>query len=297
VREGEVAKATFKAFGATPVSTIPGGSLRGLDGLDIDLSGIAGSGYQQQAKAFTANVTLWPRPVTVVINRTVFDSLTAGQQDALRQAGTTAVSRQLDLLQGLNEEARDILCRRGLRFVRASGQDLAGLRRAVQPVYDRLEHNPQTRRLLQRIQAMKRAIAASPDAPACAPSASGTGPADQQATVLDGVYRTSFTREELANSPHGPGEVRDDNWGDFPLTFDRGRVTFTQHNDAASSSTSGTYTVNGEAITLRFTEGSNADETFTVHWSLYRDVLTFERDPSLGTIPTAYLVEPWRRVG
>jgi TRAP-type C4-dicarboxylate transport system substrate-binding protein len=295
VREGEVAKATVAALGATPVPTIPGGPLRGLDGIDIDLVG--GSGYQQQATALTANVTLWPRPVTVVINRTVFESLTAAQQDALRQTGTTAVSRQLDLLQGLNEEARDILCRRGLKFVRASDRDLAGLRRAVQPVYDQLEHNPQTSSSLQRIQTMKRAIAASPDAPACAPSASATGPADQQATVLDGVYRTSFTREELANSPHGPGEVRDDNWGDFTLTFDRGRVTFTQHNDAASSSTSGTYTVNGEAITLRFTEGGNADETFTAHWSLYRDVLTFERDPSLGTIPTGYLIKPWRRVG
>jgi TRAP-type transport system periplasmic protein len=293
VREGEVAKATFTALGATPVPTIPGGPIRGLDGLDIDLGGIKGGRYDQQAKALTANVTLWPRPVTVVINRTVFESLTPHQQDALRQAGAAAVSRQLDVLRPLSDESRDIVCRRGLRFVRASDRDLVGLRRAVQPVYDQLERSPQTRSLLQRIQTMKRAIAAPPDAPACAPSASATGAADQQATALDGVYRTSFTREELANSPHGIGEVRDDNWGDFTLTFDRGRVSFTQRNDVASSSTSGIYTVDGKAVTLRFTEGANADETFSAHWSLYRDVLTFER---LGELPTPYLVKPWHRV-
>ena len=181
----------------------------------------------------------------------------------------------------------------GAAFLR--DRDLAGLRRAVQPVYDQLEANAETRSLLQRIQAMKHEsrATATPDAPACAPSASATGAADQQPTPLDGVYRTSFTREELANSPHGPGEVRDDNWGDFTLTFDRRRVTFTQRNDAASYSTSGTDTVDGKAVTLRFTEGANADETFSAHWSLYRDVLTFER---LGELPTPYLVKPWHRV-
>src|SRR4029450_9520500 len=96
-----------------------------------------------------ANVTLWPKPVTVVINRTVFDSLTAAQQAALRQAGTAAVARQLAFLRGVNEEDRDILCRRGLRFVRASGRDLAGLRRAVQPVYDQLEANAGTGAFLE----------------------------------------------------------------------------------------------------------------------------------------------------
>jgi hypothetical protein len=49
--------------------------------------------------------------------------------------------------------------------VRASGRDLAGLRRAVQPVYAQLERNPKTRSFLRRIQAMKRAIAAPPDDP------------------------------------------------------------------------------------------------------------------------------------
>jgi hypothetical protein len=115
-------------------------------------------------------------------------------------------------------------------------------------------------------------------------------------TALDGVYRTSFAREELAKSPllADAGEVNDENWGDFTLTFDHGRVTFTQRNDVDSYSTSGTYSLDGKAITLKFTEGGNAGETFAAHWSLYRDVLTFER---AGALPTPYVLKPWRRDG
>jgi len=303
VREGQVAKATFTALGATPVGYVPGGPLSGLDGAELGLETIHhGNQYDQHAKGVTANVTFWPKPVTVVMNRKVFDSLTPRQQDTLRQAGASVIARQLKLMHDLNNrEAAPILCQRGLRFLHASNQQLATLRRAVQPVYDQLERNGQTRSLLQQIQAMKHETpaTATPDAPACSPSASATGAANQQASPLDGVYRTSFTREEHANSPllYDGGEINDENWGDLTLTFDHGRVTFAQRNDVASSSTSGAYTVNGKAITLRFTEGYNAGYTFAAHWSLYRDVLTFKRNDSLGGLPTSYLVKPWRRAG
>jgi hypothetical protein len=136
-----------------------------------------------------------------------------------------------------------------------SGRDLAGLRRAVQPVYAQLERNPETRSFLRRIQAMKRAIAAPPDDPACAPSASATGAADQQATALDGVYRTSFTRKELANSSllMDPAEINDQNWGEITLTLDRGRVTFELRNELASAKSSGTFTVHGDAVVFTYT--------------------------------------------
>ena len=113
--------------------------------------------------------------------------------------------------------------------------------------------------------------------------------------MLDGVYRTSLTREESAASPLlvDPGEPSEENWGRFTLTFDHGRVTLDQRDDVGSYSTSGSYTVDGKVITLHFTDGVNAGETFTAHWSLYRDVLTFKRR---GELPTSYLVKPWRRI-
>jgi TRAP-type C4-dicarboxylate transport system substrate-binding protein len=297
-REGEVAKATFQALGATPVGTIPGVRRSGLDGIELDF-GL--NEYEQQAKAFTSNVTLWPRPVTLVINRKTFESLTPGQQDALREAGAAVLTRQLDEQQKISAEGGGVLCQRGLRFVHASSQDLAALRRAVQPVYDKLEGNAQTKSFLRRILAMKHETrdASTPDSPSCSPSKAAAGAADQNATVLDGVYRTSVTRKELADSPLllDAAEANEGNWGDFTLTFDHGRVTFAGRNESGSGSTSGTYTLDGKAIRLSFTEGMNAGEIFAGRWSLYRDVLTFERDESLGGIPTPYLVKPWHRVG
>jgi TRAP-type C4-dicarboxylate transport system substrate-binding protein len=292
-REGEVAKATFAALGATPVETIPGVRRSDLDGIELDF---ALNEYEQLAKAFTSNVTLWPRPVTLVINREAFESLTPGQQDSLRHAGSAVLSRQLDEQQAHSASDARILCRRGVRFARASDRDLAALRRAVQPVYDKLEGNAETRSFLQRILAMKQETraASTPDSPGCALSGTTVGTADR--TALDGVYRTSFTRDELAESRllSSPAEINDQNWGDFTLTFDRGRVTFTQRNDLDNYSTSGTYTLDGKAITLRFTEGGNAGETFAAQWNLYRDVLTFKR---LGELPIPYVLKPWRRDG
>jgi TRAP-type C4-dicarboxylate transport system substrate-binding protein len=297
VREGNLAKATFTALGATPVGYVAGGPLSGLDGVELGLDTINGNQYDKQAKAVSANVTMWPKPVTVVMNRKVFKSLTPRQQDALRQAGASVITQQLKLMQDLNLEAAHLLCHRGLRFLRASNQELAELRRAVQPVYDRIERNAQTRSLLQRILAMKHETraTATPDAPGCSPSDSAAAAANQQATPLDGVYRTSFTREELTNSPllMDAGEINDENWGEFTLTFEHGRFTLTQRNDVDSSSTSGTYTINGKAITLTFTDGV----AFAFRWSLYRDVLTFKRDQSLGAAPTPFFVKPWRRAG
>jgi TRAP-type C4-dicarboxylate transport system substrate-binding protein len=289
VREGEVAKATFTALGATPVGYAPRGPLSGLDGMEVGLGVIRGNGYDQRAKALTANVAFWPKPVTVVINRKVFESLTPRQQDALRAAGPSAISPQLAYRQGEERKDQEILCQRGLRFLHASPQDLAALRRAVQPVYDRIERNAETRTLLQRIQAMKQAArdTAVPGAPTCSPSDSAA--ASQQATLLDGVYRTSFTREELAKWE----QVNEENWGELTLTFDHGRFTLTQRNAVARSTNAGTYRIQGDAILFR-----EPGETFAFRWSLYRDVLTFKRDPSLGgEAPTPYLVKPWRRVG
>ena len=122
--------------------------------------------------------------------------------------------------------------------------------------------------------------------------------AESKPAPLEGVYRASLTREELARSPllYDPDEINDENWGELTLTFDEGRVTFQQENDVTSSSTSGTYELDDDTVVLDFTEGVNAGETFTVRWSLFRDKLTFTRDEALGDIPTPYVIESWDRV-
>ena len=192
-REGEVAKATFAALGATPVDTIPGVRRGDLDGIELDF-GL--NEYEQQAKAVTANVTLWPRPGDAghqPQDLRVPDTTPAGRPARGRLGRALATPRR----PGGGQRGWRVLCRRGLRFARASNQDLAALRRAVQPVYDNLERNAKTKSFLQQILAMKHATraASTPDNPPCSPPNATTNTADQQATALDGVYRTSFTRE------------------------------------------------------------------------------------------------------
>jgi TRAP-type C4-dicarboxylate transport system substrate-binding protein len=293
VREGKVAKATFTALGATPVGYVPGGPLSGLDGVELGLQTIEGSEYDRQAKAVTANVTLWPKLVTVVMNRKVFESLTPSQQDALRQAGASVLAGQLKLMHDVNNgEARDSLCRRGLRFLRASNQELAELRRAVQPVYDTLERNAETRSLLQRIQAMKRetGATATPDAPGCSPSDSVPAAANQQATALEGVYTGTVTRVP-------PLWPVNENLGDYKVTFVGGRFEYSQDSPAGSFASSGTYAIDKNQVVVTFDAGDNRGERLACEWSLYKDTLTLRRSRSPPLECGFLQLTPWRRAG
>jgi len=72
-------------------------------------------------------------------------------------------------------------------------------------------------------------------------------------------------------------------------------VTNTQVNPVVSSSTSGTYAIDGDKVVLAFHEGANHGETFGGRWSVFRDTLTVERTTS-AILPTPYLVGTWTRV-
>jgi len=114
-------------------------------------------------------------------------------------------------------------------------------------------------------------------------------------TALDGTWKMTDTRDELASSPFldDIGSLNDENWGDFTLTFANGAFTATQTNPIESSSGSGTFTVDGDTVTMA---GDNG-ETFEYRWSIYKDTLTFKRDRTLPfAAPTPMLVKPWTLV-
>jgi hypothetical protein len=117
-------------------------------------------------------------------------------------------------------------------------------------------------------------------------------------TPLIGTFATSFTQQELADSPllYDGGEINLENWGDLTISFDAGgRVTFTQANDFEQTSTSGTYSVDGDIVTFVYDQGVNIGETFTARWSTFRDTLTFERVPD-DDLPTPYVLKTWTRI-
>jgi TRAP-type C4-dicarboxylate transport system substrate-binding protein len=294
MQDSAVAGASLSALGATPRALPSGAELGGLDAYEQQLGSIAGNGYESEADYVTANVNLWPRPLVIVMGEEAFESLTDEQQSALRDAAAAAMPEALAAARAEDEEAVPMLCRRGLTFAAASEGDFAELRQAFEPVYGELAADAETKSNIDAITALKTEIAAPAESPVC-DSDSGEPASSAEGSLIEGTYSTTVTREALEHSPllYDLSEVNDQNWGELTLTFDQGHVTFEQENDVTSSSTSGTYEVDGDTIVLEFTEGVNAGETFAVRWSLFRDKLTFARDEALGIIPTPYLIEPW----
>jgi hypothetical protein len=116
---------------------------------------------------------------------------------------------------------------------------------------------------------------------------------------IDGAYVTSFTKDELVNSPllADKSEINDENWGTWTLTFDTGFVYYTQGNELARSESAGKFTIDGDAVALAFDSGANKGETFGYRWRLDGTSLTFERDDAVGLGPTPFLVKPWTKTG
>ena len=146
--------------------TVPG-SLSGLDGLDSNPKAIDYNGWEG---ALTSNVVLWPKPYTIFMNRDAFDALTSEQQEILRDAGREALAPEFDDLVRGGSDALSKACADGaLTLVSASAADLAALRKAVQPVYEELESDPDTEKLIGEITEM-RSAAPAPALPRCRPA-------------------------------------------------------------------------------------------------------------------------------
>ena len=272
VQQSPVATATMRALGAVPVWFPSEGAIAGFDGIEQSIGQIQGNGYYRVARYITANVTLWPRPLVIFANGKDFAGLTPGQQRILRQAVAAVVPAQTtDTRTGERREGVEELCRGGrVRFLTASPADLAALR--VQPVYDQLERDPQTRRFIEQIAAMRREVAPEP-APGCGarvPPVSAAGP-------LDGVYRFAITGAQVPVDARVP-----ENYGTFTLVIHGGRFASTQENRLACTWQYGTMAVKRDQLEQLFKDsggiaptGANnkPGERFVWRWSLYRDKL------------------------
>jgi TRAP-type C4-dicarboxylate transport system substrate-binding protein len=296
LQRSQVAEQTLRALGAHGAEIPSQGASDKYDGIEQQVDSIDNNGYDEHDKYLTANVNLWPRPIVVFMNPEAFDRLSGRQRAAVRDAARAALPATLAAEQANEQEGAANLCRRGVTFVTAGNGDLAALRRAVQPVYDRLERDPKTKAAIGQIQAMRSAAAAAPDAPACSSAAL---PVTGRATPLDGVYVVHTTPEDLRAAGASEGEVVPENYGRTKMVLDRGRMTQQQ---PAGDTAAGTYTVAGDMLTLTFTRSTGGEartrpgEAWEFRWSLYRDQLTLARVAGKVS-PTPTLARPWRRIG
>jgi TRAP-type C4-dicarboxylate transport system substrate-binding protein len=295
---GELADEAIRALGATPKVVAPRTVLDGLDGLDDQLSSIRGDGYYDVASGVTANLNLWPGPLVVIMNASRFAGLTAAQQDVMRRAigdrvaPALAASRQEDAGSGAG------LCRTAMAVVDATLDDLAGLRTAVEPVYDKLAQQPATTVALAEIIALKSELGAPAASFEC--GARSAPPDPPALTSFDGVYRMTDTIDEVAAS----GDLAiAENYGSFIAVFDRGRFALTQESETACTWGYGTFVVNGDQFEMTYIDGGGISpnrvynrpgEHFDYGWSLYRGQLTLADVPGKES-PPGFRVKPWTR--
>jgi len=297
IQDSQIARATLRALGATAHAIPSGGRIDAFDGIEQQIGSIDGNRYDSVGKYLTANVNLWPRPLVLFMNTKAFAALTDVQRRVLRRAARNALSATLRIqTDRQHNESLGNLCRRRVSFVTASDIDLAALRRAVQPVYDKLQQDPQNKAAIEQIRAMRSALAAKPDAPMCATAASAASGA-HKATGIDGVYRTHTSASELRDAGAAADEVNPSNYGDYEMVLDRGRFTQDQPDGNFGK---GTYAIHGDTFTMTFESGSGPNpnkpgEQFTYRWSLYRDELTLFAVKGKVS-PAPLLAKPWRRI-
>ena len=73
-----------------------------VDGVEANLPLIYTSKWYEQAKFITANVNFWPFPTALVVNKTVYDGLTADQQTALTDAAAPLADTSLAIFTNTN---------------------------------------------------------------------------------------------------------------------------------------------------------------------------------------------------
>jgi hypothetical protein len=292
IRPSGVARTTFRALKAVAKGFVSG-SLTGLDGVEIDPKAITYNGYPG---TLTANVVLWPKPYSIVMNRMAFEALTSGQREILRRAGREALAPELR--QTVRDAAASLAeaCRRGLlSLATASAADRTRLRETVRPVYEQLERDPETSEWIAAIEDMRGTEPATAAPLRC--RASVRNPA-AEATVLEGRWRLNWTRDELiaAGIPERtlPKGLPEKGSVTFEFANGRHRVTI-----AGAVLGKGTYSVEGDVVSVVYKapppSGLVAGQVYRQRWSVYRNRLTFARDPG-SDANLLLLVNPLTRV-
>jgi TRAP-type C4-dicarboxylate transport system substrate-binding protein len=287
---------TLRALGAKPVQLQSGAPWQGMDAIEQQLASIYGNNYDTFANYLTANVTFWPRPWVIVINKKTFASLSPSQRTVLHEAANKAIPATISAVRAQDRTALANLCQRHLiKFVTATPNDLATLNAAVTPVLAGVERNPQTQSFIATIKAIRNRAGTTPEAPpSCTPH---TAPA--ASGLPNGSYTTRITlddvrRSGLLGTPGlGPSDTRDLTQSHFTLIFRSGNfVAYQLHpNGQREIGIGGTYSLYRDRF---IGTGSNGD-VIRARWSVHGTTLRFTEVQPRGPYSVVWGSEPWTR--
>jgi TRAP-type C4-dicarboxylate transport system substrate-binding protein len=263
--------ALFRALGAEPADrfghggevAVGQGRIGGADSSFL----LAGSLPAQSA--VTANVTLYPKVLTLVAGDRAWSRLADGQRAILERAARRTLLESLTTTVP-EPEAAAAFCNDGGRVVLATQADLAALRTAARPVYALLERDAQTRALIGRIRSLARGLAAPEPVAACEPAQ----PPDTGAPELDGVWRVDIPYDAGVEDGLDPDTAASE-FGLQTIRMQSGRYVWTWRARTGDKRCKGTYRVDGDRITFhdeRRCESSAWDVRFrldgdTLRWS------------------------------
>jgi C4-dicarboxylate-binding protein DctP len=297
-----VADALFRALGAVPVHVEGEGigaslAFQALDGFETSLAN------PPVSSIITANVTFFPKVVTLFANEAAFARLTAGQRRVVDRAARRTAAHVVDF--SLHHElgyegvlARWYCAHTPGRIALADPQELQAFVRAARPVYAELARDPETKYLIAAIRRTKASLPAPP--PIAVPAGCLrprqpplAGPV-RPPSLLDGTYHWRLTK--AAALAFGPPASDNPDHSPYPIIFGvvlhDGRAITIDGNPAMI----GTYTITGNHVTFLWRDFG------------YPLTFRFRRDPS-GTLflsavhpmdrgdEFVWSGAPWRRVG
>jgi hypothetical protein len=294
-------EAAITALGATPVEVLGPRRDEALAAGDLDAFELYLIGYQQNTLAprapyVTANVNLWPQVATLIADSDRLSGLTKDQRAWLSRAAGEAVERSRQLANQDAELAAEG-CADGARFTNASAADLDALRRAFAPVYAELSKDAQTKKFIDRIEALKASTPREPPLaiPANCPKVVAPTAVVGATNRLDGMYRWTLTVDDARTYGTANDQQHLDDW--YPTTFTmklhRGTCEISQTADPGREL--GTFEVNGNRITFQW--GTDVDRTFT--FTVGTDgTLTLEPVlPMNAGLQFVMTTHPWTKIG
>jgi TRAP-type C4-dicarboxylate transport system substrate-binding protein len=224
----------------------------------------------------TANLTLFPKINTLVINSDVFDELDDERQEALRTAAEDTREWAASTQAMPEPELATAHCDRGGSVVLTTDAELKAFEQAAASVYAEIEQNETTRGLIEHIRELK-AEMPEPDAvEPCGPTSEtadseGNDPASDP-SFPEGAYRMEMTAELLTEAGVDRATAIE-HAGVWTLTFNDGQ-------DVLGDCPGSTYTVEGDRVTIQMGQGGGCGTAagkvlFSAAWTLDGDQLQF----------------------
>jgi TRAP-type C4-dicarboxylate transport system substrate-binding protein len=169
VRPSRLTAATFRALGARAVAIAPGDDRTRYLSVEQSPSEILAFHYQDvtQGESLARNIALWPRVMTVVMNREAYRRLSASQRRALVGAGSAATGPAVQRIERADAHAMRTFCRvrpfhQQVHVLTATPTDLDLTRRALRPVYAELIGDPATAGGIRAIRSIRHATRPAP---------------------------------------------------------------------------------------------------------------------------------------